>query len=181
MSIIRVNKTRDYTVMSNTHLKDKALSLKAKGLLSLMLSLPDDWNYSINGLVSICKDGERAVKGALDELKQNNYVVVTKLFANETQTGRIEYIYDIYESPVNQEVNINKIQGVRFVGVENVALQNVGQLNTKNKITKNKEKASKKKSKNLNNFEQRKYTSEQLNDLLVNMGGLEEKGICAEK
>ena len=169
MSIIRVNKTRDYTVMSNTHLKDKSLSLKAKGLLSLMLSLPDDWNYSINGLVSICKDGERAVKSTIDELKQNNYVIVTKLFANETKTGRIEYVYDIYEQPVNQEVNINKKQGVHFVGVENVDLQNVGQLNTKNKITKNKEKAGKKKSKNLNNYEQRQYSTQEL-ETLINMG-----------
>lgn len=64
--------------MSNTHLRDKNLSLKAKGLLSVMLSLPDNWDYSIAGLVAICKENETAVKSALSELKDNNYVVVTK-------------------------------------------------------------------------------------------------------
>lgn len=58
MSIVRVNKTNNYTVMSNYHLRNRELSLKAKGLLSLMLSLPDDWDYSIAGLVAICKENE---------------------------------------------------------------------------------------------------------------------------
>lgn len=64
--------------MSNTHLRDKNLSLKAKGLLSVMLSLPDNWDYSIAGLVTISKENETAVKSALNELKDSNYVVVTK-------------------------------------------------------------------------------------------------------
>ena len=58
MSVFRINKTKNYTVMSNHHLREKKMSLKAKGLLSMMLSLPDDWNYSIAGLVSICKENE---------------------------------------------------------------------------------------------------------------------------
>ena len=70
MAIIRMNKSSDYTVMSNTHLKEKNMSLKAKGLLSLMLSLRDDWEYSVEGLVSICKESEVAVKSALNELKK---------------------------------------------------------------------------------------------------------------
>ena len=57
MAVFRINKTRDYTVMSNHHLRNTSLSLKAKGLLSLMLSLPDNWDYTTKGLASICKDG----------------------------------------------------------------------------------------------------------------------------
>lgn len=76
MATIRVHKTKNYTVMSNTHLRDKNLSLKAKGLLSVMLSLPDNWDYSIAGLVAICKENETAVKSALSELKDNNYVML---------------------------------------------------------------------------------------------------------
>ena len=99
MAVIRVNKTKDYTVMSNTHLKDKNLSLKAKGLLSIMLSLPNGWNYSIEGLIAICKEGERAVKSTLEELKKYKYLVTTKLYPNQTKSKRIEYIYDIFENP----------------------------------------------------------------------------------
>ena len=64
MAVFRVHKTRDFTVMSNHHLRDKNLTLKAKGLLSVILSLPDDWKYSIAGLASICKEGTSAVKSS---------------------------------------------------------------------------------------------------------------------
>lgn len=57
MAVFRIDKTRDYTVMSNHHLRNTSLSLKAKGLLSLMLSLPDNWDYTTKGLAAICKDG----------------------------------------------------------------------------------------------------------------------------
>ena len=160
MAVIRVNKTKDYTVMSNKHLKDKNLSLKAKGLLSIMLSLPDGWNYSVEGLIAICKEGERAVKSTLEELKKYKYLVTTKLYPNQTESKRIEYIYDIFEDP-----KIEK-QGVQNVGLENVGLQNAGQLNTKNKKTKNKEKVNKKKNAN---FEQREYTKEDLQKLYNNI------------
>ena len=56
MAVFRIEKTRDYTVMSNHHLRDKSLSLKAKGRLSLMLSLPEEWDYTTKGLARICKD-----------------------------------------------------------------------------------------------------------------------------
>ena len=68
MAYFRVNKSKNYTVMSNHHLRDKNLSLRAIGLLSKMLSLPDNWDYSINGLVAICKDKVPTVRGALSEL-----------------------------------------------------------------------------------------------------------------
>ena len=137
MAIIRMNKSSDYTVMSNTHLKEKNMSLKAKGLLSLMLSLRDDWEYSVEGLVSICKESEVAVKSALNELKKFNYLKVTKLLPNQTETGRIEYIYDIFEKP-QQDIEKQGVEnlGVEILGVEIQALENQGQLNTKELNTK---------------------------------------------
>ena len=125
-SIMRVEKTKDYTVMCNYHLKEMEMSLKAKGLLSLMLSLPDNWDYTIAGLVSICKENESAIKSALDELKEFGYLEIIKRFPDETQTGRIEYEYVVYEKPTK-----NKKQGV-----ENLWVENQGQLNTKELNTK---------------------------------------------
>lgn len=138
MAYFRVNKSKNYTVMSNHHLRDKNLSLRAIGLLSKMLSLPDNWDYSIKGLVAICKDKEPTVRGALSELKEQGYVVVTKLMPGTTSSGRIEYVYDIYESPRNQtgekqgggKQGLEK-QGVEFQGLEFLDLVKRAQLNTK--------------------------------------------------
>ena len=88
MAIYRVHKTDNYTVMSNNHLRNRELSLKAKGLLSLILSLPDEWDYSITGFVSICKENETSVKSTLNELKHYGYLVVTKKNPNETESGK---------------------------------------------------------------------------------------------
>ena len=68
MTVFRVHKNENYTVLSNYHFKEKEMSLKAKGLLSLMLSLPDAWDYSAAGLVKLSKDGKDSVNGALKEL-----------------------------------------------------------------------------------------------------------------
>ena len=73
MAVYRVERTRDYTVMSNYHLKDTSLSLKAKGLLSMFLSFPDDWNYSTRGLAAICKEGVEAIGNTIKELEQAGY------------------------------------------------------------------------------------------------------------
>ena len=73
MAIFRIERTRDYTVMSNHHLRNGKLSLKAKGLLSMMLSLPEDWNYTTRGLAKICKEGVDAIGGALRELEPAGY------------------------------------------------------------------------------------------------------------
>lgn len=96
-SVCRVNKNANYTVMSNYHLRSVNLSLKAIGLLCKVLSLPENWDYSISGLTSICKEKETAIKAALDELKHWGYLRVTKLMPNETKSGRIEYVYDFFE------------------------------------------------------------------------------------
>lgn len=143
MAYFRVNKSKNYTVMSNHHLRDKNLSLRAIGLLSKMLSLPDNWDYSIKGLVAICKDKEPTVRGALSELKEQGYVVVTKLMPGTTSSGRIEYVYDIYESPRNQTGEKQGVgkqglekQGVEFQGLEFLDLVKRAQLNTKEVSTK---------------------------------------------
>ncbi len=138
MAVIRINKTADYTVMSNAHFKEKEMSLKAKGLLSLMLSLPDSWDYSIAGLVAICKENETAVKSTLNELKKFGYLVVTKKMPNETDSGRYEYEYNIYEQPqVKQPEETQDIekQGIENLPLETLPLENQGQLNTNQSIT----------------------------------------------
>lgn len=133
MAVVRVNKTSNYTIMSNIHFQDKRMSLKAKGLLSLMLSLPDNWDYSVAGLCAICVEKESAIKSTLDELKKFGYLKVTKKLPHETDSGRIEYIYDIYETPQKQEI---EKQGVENQGVVFQEVENQGQLNTKKSITK---------------------------------------------
>lgn len=131
MAVFRVNKNRNYTVMSNYHLRDKSLSLKAKGLLSQMLSLPEDWDYTIQGLCSINKEKEASINSTLNELKDNGYLKVTKKMPNETKSGRIEYVYDIYETPKQEgEKQDLENQGVEFQGVEFQGLENQGQINT---------------------------------------------------
>lgn len=97
MAVFRVERTRDYTVMSNHHLKDMNLSLKAKGLLSMMLSLPDTWNYTTRGLAAICKEGVDAIGSAVRELEGAGYIVRRLL---RGQGGRItDTEYVIYEQP----------------------------------------------------------------------------------
>ena len=133
--IFRINKTTDYSVISNRHLREKEMSLKAKGLLSVMLGLPDDWKYSINGLVAICKEEESAINSTLKELKIFGYLRVDKLMPNETKSGRIEYIYNIFESP---QLQVQKKQGLENQGLEFQGLENQGQLNNNNQCKKNK-------------------------------------------
>lgn len=132
MAVFKVNTNTNYTVMSNTHLRDKNLSLKAKGLLSVMLSLPPAWDYSIEGLCAICKEKETSVQSALKELKTYGYLIVTKKLPNETASGRFEYVYDVFEEPQKQEGEKQGIenQGVEILPVEIQGVENQGQLNT---------------------------------------------------
>lgn len=128
--IVRINKTTDgYTTMSNYHLRDRNLTLKAKGLLSLVLSLPPDWKFSIAGLASISKEKETSIKTALEELKDNGYLVITKKMPNETKTGRIEYEWDFYERPVFTKQEVKK-QEVENLTLESLTVENQGQINT---------------------------------------------------
>ncbi len=97
MAVFRVEKTRDYTVMSNHHLRNTELSLKAKGLLSLMLSLPENWDYTTKGLSRICKDGIDSINSGVKELEANGYVIRRRLRNEKGQLTTIEYT--IFEQP----------------------------------------------------------------------------------
>jgi len=98
MAVFRIEKTRDYTVMSNYHLRDMSLSLKAKGLLSLMLSLPENWDYTMKGLARICKDGIDSISGGIRELEAHGYLVRARVRGANGQLGSIEYT--ILEQPM---------------------------------------------------------------------------------
>lgn len=101
MPVFRVERTRDYTVMSNYHLRDKRLTLKAKGLLSQMLSLPEDWDYTTKGLACICRDGVDSIANALKELEKHGYLTRQRVRFDNGRLGDIEYT--IHEKPVSQE------------------------------------------------------------------------------
>lgn len=145
MSVIRVQKNKNFTVMSNTHLFDKNLSLKAAGLLSKILALPDNWNYSIKGLCAICKESETAVKSALNELRDNRYVIVERIDPSSETGGRIQYEYFVYEQPQgeeNKKIDVKEAyrakqgaekqstekQGVENLGVECLPIENLGDI-----------------------------------------------------
>lgn len=127
MSVIRIHKTANYTVMSNYHFKEKKMSLKAKGLLSLMLSLPDDWNYSISGLVTLSKDGKDGVMSALAELEEFGYLTRSRLTNQKGQFSGVEY--NIFEVP-QPEKPISEKQNSENSNSENSHSEKPPQLNT---------------------------------------------------
>ncbi len=98
MAVFRVERTRDYTVMSNHHLRDKTLSLKSKGLLSQMLSLPEDWDYTLSGLSCINKESKDAIRTAIIELENAGYIIRRQTTDASGKFSGNEYI--IHESPV---------------------------------------------------------------------------------
>ena len=97
MAVIRVEKNKNYTVMSNVHLRDKALSLKAKGLLSLILSLPDDWQYNVKGLAAISKEGRSGITSGLQELEAAGYLERRQLRGEHGKLAQVEYV--VFEAP----------------------------------------------------------------------------------
>lgn len=101
MAVFRVEKTRDYTVMANHHLKNRALTLKAKGLLSLMLSLPEDWDYTLKGLSLISVEGIDAIREAVRELECAGYIIRSRERNGKGQLKGTEYV--IYEKPHSSE------------------------------------------------------------------------------
>ena len=127
MSVFKIEKNKNYTVMSNYHLRDRNLSYKAKGLLSFMLSLPEDWDYSINGLVAISKEGVKAIRNILQELQRYGYLVIEK---KQNEVGQFEYEYLIYEQPDTQKGDVD------LGDVEKDIQINTNEINTNNKIDK---------------------------------------------
>ena len=106
MAVFRVERTRDYTVMSNYHLRDKNLSLKAKGLLSQMLSLPEDWDYTLAGLSYINRESKDAIRSAVNELEKAGYVQRRQTTDANGKFSVTEYI--IHECPVPPAPSLEK-------------------------------------------------------------------------
>ena len=96
MSIIRAKKADDCTVMNTHHLRNKEISCKAKGLLSYMLSLPDDYDYSVSNLAAASKEGRVSVQNGLKELEEAGYLIRTRV---KGKNGRFRYKYEICEDP----------------------------------------------------------------------------------
>ena len=127
-----VEKNNNYTVMANYHLRDKELSFKAKGLLSYMLSLPEDWDYSLNGLASVSKEGIKAVKNIIVELKEQGYLRINKI---RKENGQYQYEYLIREIP--EQIKPEYPKGYAVKGETEKGIQiNTNKQNTKEQIDK---------------------------------------------
>lgn len=139
MSVYRRHKEKNFTCIDNHLFNDNTLSMKAKGLLAQILSLPDDWKYSVNGLSSLFSDGRDAVNGAINELIEHGYITRTRI-TNEFGTFD-GYQYDIYEKPQTES---GKIADIPFTDkpfteepftdnstVSNTNISNTKVLNTK--------------------------------------------------
>lgn len=119
-TVIRVEKNREYVVMNNKFLRNKEMSLKAKGLLALCLSLPETWDYSLNGLVAICKENITAVRSGLKELEQHGHMQILK---KKNEKGQFYYEYVIFECPPIENLYLEKQY------VEKQPIENHTQLN----------------------------------------------------
>lgn len=159
MAVIRVNNTKGFTVMSNYHFQDKEISLKAKGLLGLMLSLPSNWDYSVNGLVAIVKENKAAVQTALKELEEHKYLKRTRV---QDETGRFDYIYDVYEKPYDKlPCTENRCTEVQCTEVQ--CTENQPQINTNKQIT-NKQNT---KELNTNEYKEKNIKKESVNSVIA--------------
>lgn len=132
MAVFRVNKDEDFTIMKNYHFREKDMSLKAIGLLSFMLSLPKDWDYSIAGLVAMRKENVTAIRSTLRELEKFGYLKVTK---TKNDKGQFEYIYDIFEAPKREKPYAENLYVAKsYIGNKlqlNTNKQNTNKQNTK--------------------------------------------------
>lgn len=159
MALIRVNNTKGFTAMSNYHFQDKEISLKAKGLLGLMLSLPSNWDYSVNGLVAIVKENKAAVQTALKELEEHKYLKRTRV---QDETGRFDYIYDIYEKPYDKlPCTENRCTDIQCTEVQ--CTENQPQINT-NKQNTNKQNT---KELNTNEYKEKNIKKESVNSVIA--------------
>lgn len=142
MSVMRIHKNRDFTIVSNTHLRDKRISLKAKGLLTLMLSLPENWDYSVNGLACICKEGKTAIQSTLEELEQSGYLSRRK---ERNSRGQFECVYDIFEVPQTGEADSSDQRNETDLTVEcepdedEIPAENTGSSDTETPLQENRD------------------------------------------
>lgn len=132
MAVFKIEKQKNYTVMSNYHLQDKTISFKAKGLLSFMLSLPEDWDYSMKGLVSVSKENLKAIRTILNELKEHGYLEIKQ---TRGERGYYKYEYIIREIPLEVEKERNNPDTQKGDTVEGETVKD-NQINTKEQNTK---------------------------------------------
>ena len=128
MDRFNIRKLDGYTIMSNHHLRDQKLSHAARGLLSFMLSLPENWDYSFNGLVAISKEGKSAVRTMINELKQAKYI---KISQSRNEKGYFQYNYDVYEIPYDIPLKMMNYPTPENRNSDNRMSQNQLQINTK--------------------------------------------------
>lgn len=132
-TVFRVEKNREFVVMHNGFLREKGMSLKAKGLLSLCLSLPEDWDYSLNGLCAICKESQTSIRSALKELETFHYL---KREREQNEKGHFIYNYIIYEVPHIENLHTGK-QHTEKPHKGNRTQQSIKKQKIKNKDIKN--------------------------------------------
>ena len=132
MAVFRIDKTRDYTVMSNHHLRNTELSLKAKGLLSLMLSLPENWDYTTKGLAAICKDGIDSISSCIRELEKHGYIIRERMRNEKGQLTTIEYtiLEHPKSTPPEREKPIRENPVLDIPAQVEPIQENTAQLNT---------------------------------------------------
>lgn len=164
MAVFRVNKTKDYVTMGKYHFKEKDMSLKAIGMLSLMLSLPDEWDYSVNGLTTMRSESKNTINSILNELEEFGYLKRTRNYVN----GKISnWTYDIYEKPLHRKnQDIEKLD-IENVDIEKLDIENCTQLNN-NQLSN--------KQTNNNQVSNNKYYDDvELNDLFIEYLNLRKK------
>lgn len=145
-TVFRVEKNREFVVMSNRFLRNKDMSLKAKGLLALCLSLPDDWNYSLNGLVAICKESLTAIRSTLKELEEFKHL---KRVKKKDEKGKFVYEYILYEVPyetINPHTDFLHMgnlhidnQDIENLSIENDRQQSIKEISIKEQSIDNKD------------------------------------------
>jgi hypothetical protein len=118
-TVFRIEKNRNFVVMNNEFLRNKEMSLKAKGLLALCLSLPETWDYSLSGLVAITKENLTAVRSGLKELQQHGHLKIEK---TKNEKGQFIYNYIIFEVPAIDNVHVANQQ------VEKQCIENKTQI-----------------------------------------------------
>lgn len=128
----QVKRSNNFTIVNNLILRDKTLSLKSIGLLCKIISLPPDWDYSFNGLVSICKESKSAIRSAINELKESGYIEILK---KRNDKGLFVYKYIVYDTPKTLYLNKNN-PGPDFPPLDNPAMENHHQLNNNKLIDK---------------------------------------------
>ena len=111
MEEFNIRKIEGYTIMSNHHLRDQNLSHSARGLLSFLLSLPENWDYSFNGLVAISKEGKDAVRSMINELKEAKYIKISQY---RDEKGWFKSKYDVYEYPYDMTLKMTNYRTPAF-------------------------------------------------------------------